>query len=279
MHQVLCFWLDRGVDGFRADVIHCIGKNPGLPDDPTPVAGLPHCILNDEPATHQHLRAIRSLLDAYDGDRVMVGEVYLLSTETVATYYGDGDELHLAFNFPPLLAPWQARSWSECIETTMRALEPRQAWPTWVLSNHDNPRHRSRYDVAAGRSGEDPTTTRRRSEARARAAAVLLLTLRGSPFLFQGEELGLEDATIPDGRRVDPGAATAAGRRSLGPAIPTTAGRRPRGADRGSPSPRRPTAPTTSSSGGTRRRSSISTGACWHVAGPSRRCPEGTSTR
>ncbi|MGH9079657.1 MAG: alpha-amylase family glycosyl hydrolase, partial [Acidimicrobiales bacterium] len=205
MHQVLRFWLDRGVDGFRADVIHCIGKDPALPDDPPAVAGLPHCVLNDEAVTHGRLKAIRTLLDTYPGDRVMVGEVYLLSTETVATYYGTGDELHLAFNFPPLLARWQTGPWSACIETTMRALEPRQAWPTWVLSNHDNPRHRSRYDLAAVRSGEDPATTQRRSEARARAAAVLLLTLRGSPFLFQGEELALLDARVPADRRVDPG--------------------------------------------------------------------------
>jgi alpha-glucosidase len=205
MHQVLRFWLDRGVDGFRADVVHCIGKDPTFPDDPPTVAGLPHCVLNDEAVTHGRLKAIRSLLDGYAGDPVMVGEVYLLSTEAVATYYGAADELHLAFNFPPLLAPWQAGAWSECIDTTMRALEARDAWPTWVLSNHDNPRHRSRYDLAASWAGEDPTATERRSEARARAAAVLLLTLRGSPFLFQGEELALLDATVPAERRVDPG--------------------------------------------------------------------------
>ena len=107
MHEVLRFWLDRGVDGFRADVIHCIGKDPALPDDPPDVAGIPHSALNDVPVTHRRLRDIRSLVDGYPGDRVVVGEVYLLSTDAVATYYGDGDELHLAFNFPPLYAPWQ----------------------------------------------------------------------------------------------------------------------------------------------------------------------------
>ena len=110
MHDVLRFWLDRGVDGFRADVIHCIGKDPELPDDPPEVAGIPHCALNDVPVTHGRLRDIRTLLDGYPGDRVMVGEVYLLSTEAVATYYGDGDELHLSFNFPPLFAPWWQRA-------------------------------------------------------------------------------------------------------------------------------------------------------------------------
>jgi len=131
--------------------------------------------------------------------------VYLLSTAAVAEYYGDGDELHLAFNFPPLYAPWRPGPWRECIEATVGALDPRGAWPTWVLSNHDNPRHRSRYDRGAAASGEDAAVTARRSEARARAAAVLLLTLRGTPFLYQGEELGLVDAVVPPERRVDPG--------------------------------------------------------------------------
>ena len=205
MHDVLRFWLDRGVDGFRADVIHCIGKDPALPDDPPEVAGIPHSALNDVPVTHQRLRDIRSLVDAYPGDRVVVGEVYLLSTEAVATYYGDGDELHLAFNFPPLYARWEAEAWRQCIDATVGALDPRGAWPTWVLSNHDNPRHRTRYDRTAARLGEDAGTTAVRSEARARAAAVLLMTLRGTPFVYQGEELGLLDAAIPPGRAVDPG--------------------------------------------------------------------------
>jgi alpha-glucosidase len=205
MHDVLRFWLDRGLDGFRADVIHCIGKDPDLPDDPPDVAGIPHCALNDVPVTHQRLQAIRSLIDEYPGDRVIVGEVYLLSTTAVSTYYGDGDELHLAFNFPPLYASWTSEAWNGCIGETVDALAPRGAWPTWVLSNHDNPRHRTRYDRAARLHGEEPAVTVRRSEARARAAAVLLITLRGSLFLYQGEELGLADAAIPPDRAVDPG--------------------------------------------------------------------------
>jgi alpha-glucosidase len=204
-HDVLRFWLDRGVDGFRADVIHCIGKDPDLPDDPAPVAGIPHSALNDVAVTHQRLRDIRALVDGYPGDRLVVGEVYLLSTAAVATYYGHGDELHLAFNFPPLYAPWSQEAWRACLDETVAALDPRGAWPTWVLSNHDNPRHRTRYDRAAAHAGEDPTTAGRRSEARARAAAVLVLTLRGTPFLYQGEELGLLDAAVPPDRQVDPG--------------------------------------------------------------------------
>ncbi len=205
MHDVLRFWLDRGVDGVRADVIHCIGKDPDLPDDPPDVAGIPHSALNDVAVTHRRLRAIRQLLDSYPDDRVIVGEVYLLSTEAVAAYYGQGDELHLAFNFPPLFARWEQGAWTQCIEEAAAALEPLDAWPTWVLSNHDNPRHRTRYDRAGARRGEDQDTSARRSEARARAAAVLLLTLRGTPFLYQGEELGLLDGVVPPERRVDPG--------------------------------------------------------------------------
>jgi alpha-glucosidase len=205
MHDVLRFWLDRGVDGIRADVIHCIGKDPALPDDPPDVAGIPHSALNDVPVTHERLRAIRTLIDGYPGDRVIVGEVYLLSTSAVAAYYGQDDELHLSFNFPPLFARWEQGAWTRCIEETVAALAPRDAWPTWVLSNHDNPRLRTRYDRAAARQGEDPATTLQRSEARARAAAVLLLTLRGTPFLFQGEELGLLDGDIPAEQQVDPG--------------------------------------------------------------------------
>ncbi len=205
MHDVLRFWFDRGVDGVRADVIHCIGKDPELPDDPPEVAGIPHSALNDVAVTHERLRRIRALVDGYPGERVVVGEVYLLSSAAVATYYGNGDELHLSFNFPPLYARWEASAWRRCIEDTTRAFDPRRAWPTWVLSNHDNPRHRSRYDLGAEWAGEDEDTRARRSEARARAAAVLLMTLRGTPFLFQGEELGLVDAAVPPERRADPG--------------------------------------------------------------------------
>jgi len=189
MHDVVRFWLDRGVDGFRIDVVHGIGKDPQLPDDPPEVAGLPHVPLNDRPETHVHLRRLRALLDSYPGDRMMLGEVFLLDTAKVAAYYGDGDELHLSFNFPPLFAPWKASAWRRQIETTAAELDPVGAWPTWVLSNHDTVRHRSRYG----------------SEARARAAALLLLGLRGTPVLYAGEELGLLDAEVPAERVVDPG--------------------------------------------------------------------------
>ncbi|CAA9257899.1 MAG: GH13_23 / GH13_30 / GH13_31 / GH13_17 / GH13_ 40 / GH13_29 / GH13 / GH13_16 / GH13_36 / GH13_35 / G H13_20 / GH13_4 / GH13_2 / GH13_34 / GH13_1 / GH13 _21 / GH13_19 [uncultured Acidimicrobiales bacterium] len=189
MHDVLRFWLDRGVDGIRADVIHAIGKDPELRDDPPEQAALPHATTNDHPRTHELLRDLRSLFDSYPGDRMVVGEVYLLDTAKVAEYYGSGDELHLSFNFPPLYTRWRADAWRRRIEEVAAHVDPVGGWPTWVLSNHDNARHRTRYGT----------------EARARAATLLLLTLRGTPFVYAGEELGLEDAVIPGGSAVDPG--------------------------------------------------------------------------
>jgi len=188
MLDTLRFWLDRGVDGFRIDVVHLVGKPEDLPDGPVNDEGevVP---IHDYEDTHVHLREIRKVLDSYEGDRTTVGEVYLMSTKRVATYYGDDDELHMSFNFPPLWAPWDAAAWRRRIERVVEELDPREAWPTWVLSNHDVRRHRTRYG----------------SEAAARAAAVVLLTLRGTPFLYAGEELGLEDAHIPEDRVLDPG--------------------------------------------------------------------------
>jgi alpha-glucosidase len=191
MEDVLRFWLDRGVDGFRVDVAHGLGKDPALPDLPPELADRVAADVNDDPSTHGIFARLRRLVDGYPGDRVLVGEVFLLDTAQVATYYGTPirPELHLGFNFPPLRAPWDAGVWRQRIAEVVRELDPRQAWPTWVLSNHDNPRHRTRYG----------------SDTRARAAAVLLLSLRGTPFLYAGEELGLEDAVVGPEQAVDPG--------------------------------------------------------------------------
>lgn len=190
MHEVLRFWLDRDVDGFRADVVHLIGKDPLLGDDDPDLIPLPHVVLNHRPEAHPLLRDLRHLLDAYPHAPAMVGEVFLLDTNAMAEYYGNGDELHLSFNFAPLFSPWDAGLWRRHIGRTEQALAPRQAWPTWALSNHDVPRHRSRYGG---------------SEDVARSAAVLLMCLRGTPFMYAGEELGLTDADVPADQQVDPG--------------------------------------------------------------------------
>ncbi|MEQ1703056.1 MAG: alpha-amylase family glycosyl hydrolase, partial [Ilumatobacteraceae bacterium] len=125
-------------------------------------------------------------------ERTSVGEVYLLDEAAMAEYYGTPDEpeLHLSFNFRFLWAPFQPAVLRGLIHSTTSLLAARGAWPTWVLSNHDVPRHRQRY------GGE---------EIDARMAAIMLLTLPGTPFLYQGEELGLVDAEIPPERVVDPG--------------------------------------------------------------------------
>ncbi|MEA3055904.1 MAG: alpha-glucosidase, partial [Actinomycetota bacterium] len=184
MHDVLRFWLDRGVDGFRADVVHMIGK-----DVTEPLSGIPQSSIGGGEHVHELLRRIRALLDGYDRDRMMVGEVFILDPAEMARFYGRNDELHLAFNFSPLFTRWRADRWRARIEESERLVPPDVGWPTWVLSNHDVVRHADRYG----------------SEARARAAAVLLLTLRGTPFLYAGEELGLLDAVVPPERAVDPG--------------------------------------------------------------------------
>jgi alpha-glucosidase len=187
MHETLRFWLDRGVDGFRMDVVHLIGKDFA---NVAPGQEGTFVVHNDVEITHERLRRIRTLLDSYDGERTSVGEVYLLDPTRMARYYGDNDELHLSFNFAFMWTSWTAQSLRKQIDETIQVLATRDAAPTWVLSNHDAPRHRTRY-------GND--------EQAARCAAVMLCTLPGTVFLYQGEELGLVDADIPPQRVVDPG--------------------------------------------------------------------------
>jgi alpha-glucosidase len=186
MHDTLRYWLDRGVDGFRADVVHLIGKGTELPDLP-PEQARAAMILVDEPFTHELLRRIRTLLDAYRHQPMMVGEVYLLGEGQAATYLGDDDELHLTFDFRAVHTPWEPGPMRAAIEAAQREFaDPR--WPTWVLSNHDQPRQRTRIGREAG----------------ARAAAVLSTTMRATPYLYAGEELGLENAEVPEELRTDP---------------------------------------------------------------------------
>jgi alpha-glucosidase len=188
MQATLRFWLDRGVDGFRADVVNLIGKGTDVDDLPDPFWKFP-LLATDRPFGHELLRRIRTLLDGYEHQPMMVGEVYLLREGESASYLGseEGPELHLSFDFRPLHSEWEPAAIHHAIgQMEIDFAEP--CWPTFVLSNHDQPRHRTRYGT----------------EARARAAAVLALTTRGTPFLYAGEELGLEDADVPPDRVLDP---------------------------------------------------------------------------
>lgn len=190
MEAVLDFWLARGVDGFRIDVAHALGKDPALPDLPPERAWLPVAAQHDDERTHAILRRLRAHLDAHPRSPVALGEVFLLDAERVARYYGAGDELHLAFDFVPMFCGFDPRCLGRALAEIDALLAPAGAWPALALSSHDRPRHRTRYGG---------------SERRARLAAVVLLTTRATAVLYAGEELGLEDAVVPEARRLDPG--------------------------------------------------------------------------
>ena len=180
MHDVLRFWLRRGVDGFRIDVAHKIGKDPALGDNEP---GRRHD--EDWPSVHPRLAAIRQVLEEFDGDRVAIGEVYVLDQHALAQYVVTGDELHLAHNFVFLNLPWSATEFREAVDE-FEDLTREAGWPAWCLNNHDHSRVATRY-----------------GHERARVAAMLVLTLRGTPFLYQGEELGLTDGHVPAESVVD----------------------------------------------------------------------------
>ena len=195
MHDVVRFWFERGVDGFRIDVVHRLAKDPELRDNPLldparGIAGQRHVHDENHPDVHALLRGLRKLANRYP-ERAYVGEVYLLDPAEVARYYGRNDELHLAFNFSFLHAPWSAEAFRRETERFQRHVG-RRGWPDHVLSSHDAPRHASRYD--------HPEL----GEARARLAALMLLTLPGTPFLYQGEEIGMRNVPIPKERLQDP---------------------------------------------------------------------------
>jgi alpha-glucosidase len=196
MFDVIRFWLDKGVDGFRLDALWMIIKDDQLRDNPPDPDWRPGMIpylrnkpvfSGDRPEAIEVCRRMRVLADSYPGDRVLIGETYLPVSRLMA-YYGErGDGLHLPFNFKLIQTRWDARELDEIIRRYHGSL-PEGAWPNWVAGNHDNPRVASRI---GGREA-------------ARAAAVLLLTLRGTPTIYYGEELGLEDIKVPPGREQDP---------------------------------------------------------------------------
>jgi alpha-glucosidase len=190
MHEVLRFWLERGVDGFRLDVVHKIAKDPELRDNPAASArGAVMRHDEDWPTIHDRLRRIRSVIDEYE-DRMLVGEVHIYDLPRLIEYINTGDQLHMAHNFTFMYLPWDAAAMRASVDHFQELSEER-AWPAWFLSNHDHSRMVTRY--GGGELGE----------ARARVAAMLLYTLRGTPFIYQGDELGLPDAEIPSESVVD----------------------------------------------------------------------------
>jgi alpha-glucosidase len=194
MLDVLRFWLDRGIDGFRIDALRQVIKDDQFRDDPlnptwterqAPYLSLLHTYSTDRPELLDVVREFRDLADSYS-ERVLIGELYLPIHRLVAYYGVDGRGLHLPFNFHLILTEWQARKIAALIEAYEAAL-PAGAWPNWVLGNHDRPRVASRVGAA-----------------QARVAAMLLLTLRGTPTVYQGEEIGMHDVTIPPEAIQDP---------------------------------------------------------------------------
>ena len=200
MHDVIRFWLERGADGFRVDVIAGLIKDAEFRDNPVRTASDPDIpwyakgtqdplYSHDRPEVHDIIRGFRRVSDSYR-DRILVGETWPREQARLADYLRP-DELQLAFNFRFLLARYDARRFRAAIELTEKSFGP-GAWPTWTLSNHDFPRHISRYS----RDGD--------GDARARVAAVMLFAFRGTPFVYYGEEIGMRDAKIPAARKRDP---------------------------------------------------------------------------
>ncbi|MDP4023404.1 alpha-amylase family glycosyl hydrolase [Methylobacterium sp. NEAU 140] len=194
MHDALRFWLERGVDGFRVDVIWHLMKDAGFRDNPenpgyrpgAPEINRFHQVYSaDQPEVFAVIAGMRAVLAPY-GERVLIGEIYL-PIERLMAYYGpDLTGADLPFNFQLIQTPWKAGAVRDLVESYEAALPP-GGWPNWVLGNHDQPR------IAA-----------RVGEAQARVAAMLLLTLRGTPTLYYGDEIGLAHVPVPPERVRDP---------------------------------------------------------------------------
>ncbi|HZU14927.1 MAG TPA: alpha-amylase family glycosyl hydrolase [Chloroflexota bacterium] len=202
MFDVIRFWTRRGVDGFRLDAIDHIAKDERLRDNPAAEGELPpestgyelleHLYDRRHPIIHEWLQELRAVAEEDGTPRMMVSEIYGLEPEAVALFHGiDRPEMSMSFNFDVLQAPWDAGAFRAAIETFAANLPPR-IWPNVVLNNHDQSRLVSRYDWDG------------LGEARARLAAMLLLTVRGAAFLYYGEELGMRNGIIPRERLQDP---------------------------------------------------------------------------
>lgn len=194
MFDVMRFWLDKGVDGFRVDVMWHMIKDEQLRDNPPNPNYQEHMsnyekllpvYSTDQPEVHDIVHKMRKVLDEYD-ERMMIGEIYL-PIHKLITYYGiDSAGAQLPFNFLLLSLPWEAEHIASAIAEYEGAL-PRFAWPNWVLGNHDQPRITSRVGLQ-----------------QAKIAAMLLLTLRGTPTIYYGDEIAMTDVPIPKDEVKDP---------------------------------------------------------------------------
>lgn len=186
--NVVRFWLDRGVDGFRLDAINWLGKDPRWPNNPLRFGWRgytrqDHRYDRDGPVTHDVMRELRQVISGYP-DAVLIGEAAADTPGGPAVFYGKGDdELHLVFDFRLMKSAWNADAFRRFLSHDVPAI-PKGGWATIVFSNHDQQRHIDRY----GKGGD--------AEARARAAALLLFTLPGTPFMYYGEELGMRNAKL-----------------------------------------------------------------------------------
>jgi alpha-glucosidase len=194
MFDIMRFWLDKGVDGFRVDVMWHMIKDELLRDNPpnpeyqeymATYEKLLPVYSTDQPEVHEIVHKMRKVLDEYD-ERLMIGEIYL-PIHKLITYYGiDSTGAHLPFNFLLLSLPWRAEQIASAIAEYEGAL-PKNAWPNWVLGNHDQPRITSRIGLQ-----------------QAKIAAMLLLTLRGTPTIYYGDEIAMTDVPIPKDEIQDP---------------------------------------------------------------------------
>ncbi|QED37020.1 alpha-amylase [Antarcticibacterium arcticum] len=194
MLNVMRFWLNKGVDGFRVDVMwHMIKDelfrnnppNPDYTEEKSPYDKLLQVYNTDQFEVHDIVKMMRQVMEEYD-ERVMIGEIYLPIDRLVAYYGQDNEGAHLPFNFQLVMTPWDARKIEAAVNKYEGALPP-DGWPNWVLGNHDNSR-------IATRVGLDQVKN----------AAILLLTLRGTPTIYYGEELGMTDVEIPATKVQDP---------------------------------------------------------------------------
>ncbi len=206
--DVLRFWFDRGVAGVRIDSAALLMKDPGLPElESEPGPGLHPTTDRDE--VHEVYRAWRRIADTYDDERALVGEIWLPDIERFARYLRP-DELHTAFNFDFLGRPWDAASFRASIDETLAAHEPVAAPATWLLSNHDVTRPVTRYgrddsSFAFATKQRGVPTDLGLGRRRARAAALLTAALPGSLYIYQGDELGLDEVEdLPFDRLQDP---------------------------------------------------------------------------